>query len=134
MKNFVKLSLMFNACNNIFAGLHSDYEKLQVLKESEFYIAPISYVIGSHYRPRIQENKTIMSHELNTGQYIPIKEVLKRFLELPGCFDAIISNLEHLFQKDEPFLNVVQRAMWKEKIAKHFYGKIVLSLFFSLTM
>jgi len=125
-----ELSLMFNACDNIFAGLYSDYERLEALKESEFYIAPTSYVIGSHYRPRIQENKTIMSHELNTGQYIPIKEVLKRFLELPGCFNAIISNLEHLLQKDEPFLNVVQGAMWKEKIAKHFYGKIVLPLFF----
>jgi len=41
--------------------------RLEALKESEFYIAPISYVIGSHYRPRIQENKTIMNHELNTG-------------------------------------------------------------------
>jgi len=51
-------------------------------------------------------------------------------LELSGCFDAIISNLEHLFQKAELFLNVVQGAMWKENIAKHFYGKIVLSLLF----
>ncbi|XP_072759388.1 uncharacterized protein [Anoplolepis gracilipes] len=125
-----ELSLMFNACDNIFSGLYSDYERLETLKESEFYTAPITYVIGSHYRPRKQENKTVMSHELDTGQYVPIKEVLKRFLELSGCFDAITSNLEHLSQKDEPFSNVVQGKMWKEKVAKHFYGKTVLPLLF----
>lgn len=125
-----ELSLMFNVCENIFAGLHSDYERLKALKESEFYIAPISYIIGSHYRPRIQVNKTIMSHELDTGQYIPMKQVLTRFLELPGCLDAIISNLENLSQKDEPFSNVVQGEMWKEKLAKHFIGKTVFPLVF----
>lgn len=128
-KELRELSLMFNTYDNIFAGLHSDYERLEALKESEFYIAPTSYVIGSHYRPRIQENKTVMSHERDTGQYISIKEVLKHFLELPGCFDAIISNLEHLSQRDEPFSNVIQGKMWKEK-AKHFYGKTVLPLLF----
>ncbi|KMQ82068.1 hypothetical protein RF55_24296, partial [Lasius niger] len=125
-----ELSLMFNACDNIFAGLHSDYERLEALKESEFYIAPTSYVTGSHYRPRTQKNKTVINHELDTSQYIPINEVLKRFLELPDCLDAIISNLEHLSQTDEPFSNVVQGEMWKEKVAKHFYGKTVLPLLF----
>lgn len=60
----------------------------------------------------------------------PIKAVLTRFLELPGCFDAIISNLENLSQKDEPFSNVVQGKLWKEKVAKHFFGKTVLPLVF----
>ncbi|XP_011879293.1 PREDICTED: uncharacterized protein LOC105568321, partial [Vollenhovia emeryi] len=119
-----------NACDNIFAGLYSDYERLKALKESEFYVAPISYVIGSHYRPRTQMNKTVMSHEFDTGQYIPITKVLKHFVELPGCFDAIVSNLEHLSKTDEPFSNVVQGEMWKEKVAKHFYGKTVLPLIF----
>ncbi|KYN21786.1 hypothetical protein ALC57_05836 [Trachymyrmex cornetzi] len=121
---------MFNACDNIFASLHSDYERLEALKETEFYIAPTSYVIGSQYRPRIQKNKIVMSHELDNDQYISIKQVLKHFLELPGYFDTIISNLEHLSHTDEPFSNVVQGEMWKEKVAKHFSGKTVLPLVF----
>jgi len=48
-----------------------------------------------------------MSHELDTGLYISIREVLKRFLKLSGYFDAI-SNLKHLSHRDEPFSNVVQ--------------------------
>ncbi|KAL6253449.1 hypothetical protein P5V15_015292 [Pogonomyrmex californicus] len=126
MKNFVNF-FVFNAYDNIFVGLHSDYERLEALKESEFYIASTSYVIGSHYRPRREENKILCQ---DTGQYIFIKEILKYFLELPGCFNAITSNLEHLFEKDDPFSNVVQGEMWKEKIAKHFYGKIILSVIF----
>lgn len=121
---------MFNACNNIFAGLHSDYERLQALKETNFYIAPTSYVIGSQYRPKTQMNKIVMNHELDTGQYISMKEVLKHFLELPGCFDVIISNLEYLSQRDEPFSNIVQGEMWKEKVAEHFFYKTVLPLLF----
>lgn len=77
----------------------------------------------------MQENKTVMSHELDTGYYISIKDVLKHFLELPGCLD-IISNLEYLSQRNEPFSNVVQGEMWKEKMAKHFHDKIVLPLYF----
>jgi len=49
-----------------------------------------------------------MSHELDTGLYISIREVLKHFLELSGYFDAIVSNLKHLSHRDEPFSNVVQ--------------------------
>lgn len=75
-------------------------------------------------------NKTVMNHELDVGQYIPINDVLKHFLELPGCLDAIISNLEYLFQRDEPFSNVVQGEMWKEKEAKYFHDKTVLPLNF----
>lgn len=73
---------------------------------------------------------TVMGHEFDTGQYVPIKDVLKHFLELPDYFDAIMSNLEHLSQAHEPFSNVVQGSMWKRKIVQHFSDKTVLPLIF----
>ncbi|KYN04582.1 hypothetical protein ALC62_04573 [Cyphomyrmex costatus] len=70
-----------------------------------------------------------MSHELDIGQHVPMKEVLKRFLELPECLQTILSNLECLTKTNEPLTNVVQTEMWKKKITSHFQSKAVIPLF-----
>lgn len=54
-----------------------------------------------------------------------MKEVLKRFIELPGCFETILTNLQRLTETDEPLTNVVQTEMWKKKVASHFQGKCI---------
>lgn len=128
-QDYQELNLMFESYENYFDGLLTDYQRLQALKESGKYIAPESYVIGSQYRPRTKSNETILNHEVDVGQYIPMKGVLKLFLELPGCLEAILSNLEHLSKTAEPFTNVVQGDLWKHKVQTHFQGKTVLPLF-----
>lgn len=109
-----ELSLMFDTCENIFDGLQTDYQRLNAFKDSDCYVAPVSYIIGSHYRPRMKSNKTIMNHEVDIGQHVPMKEVLKRFIELPGCLQTILFNLERLTKTHEPLTNVVQTEMWKK--------------------
>lgn len=56
---------MFDDCKNIFDGLQTDYQRLQAFKDSDCYVAPVSYTIGSYYRPRVSSNKTIVNHELD---------------------------------------------------------------------
>lgn len=51
-----ELSSISNACENIFDGLHTEYERLQAFKESTCYIAPVTYVIGSNCRPTKELN------------------------------------------------------------------------------
>lgn len=56
-----ELCLMFDDCENIFDGLQTEHQRVKTFKESDCYVAPISYVIGSHYRPRVKSNKTIIN-------------------------------------------------------------------------
>lgn len=130
-----KICMKFFAClmtENIFDNLQTDHQRIQAFKDSDCYVAPVKYIIGNHYRSRVMSNQTILNHELDIGQYVPMKEILKRFIQLPECFEtdlSVLSNLERLNKTDEPLTNVVQGEMWKKKVASHFQGKIIISLF-----
>lgn len=63
-----------------------------------------------------------------TGQYIPIRYVLKNFLELPGVFHAILSNIENLNNSNN-FTNVIQSPLWKNIKDSYFKDRLVLPLF-----
>ena len=66
-------------------------------------------------------------HRNVSGQHIPMKEILKRVLELLGALEATLRNLQELNASRDPFINVVQSEIWQEKMKK-FHDKIVLPI------
>ncbi|KYQ54177.1 hypothetical protein ALC60_13453 [Trachymyrmex zeteki] len=62
-----------------------------------------------------------------TGQFVSIKRTLKYFLELPGVFNTIMSNIENL-KNSESYTNVIQSPLLKKIERNHFRNHIVLPL------
>lgn len=119
---------MFNAIENIFQGLETERQRVNALKASQSYICPQTYRIGvSEKMIKIGKIAVLRSIEL-TGQYIPMRYVLKHFLELLGVFDAILTNIENLNNSDN-FTNIIQSPLWKNIKTSYFRDCLVFSLF-----
>jgi len=72
-------------------------------------------------------NITVLKPIELTGQYIPMRYVLKNFLE-PDVFDAILANVENLNNSDK-FTNIIQSPLWKKIKNSYFKDRLVLPLF-----
>lgn len=128
IQEILQVQSYFEAITNPFQDLETDFLRLEALKESNMYIEPNAYVIGSQYvTKQIKENVELTLNNV-TGQHFPMKEVLKRVLELPGALDSTLENLKNLQESPKPFVNIVQGEIWQEKI-KQFENKTVLPLY-----
>lgn len=122
-----ELEAMFAAINNMFSGLETETQRVNALQQSHCYIGPNSYIIGvGEKMKRIRGDLVLTPVEL-TGQFISMKRTLKQFLELPGVFNTIISNVENLKNSDS-FTNVVQSPLWRDIEQNHFENRTVLPL------
>lgn len=61
-----------------------------------------------------------------TGTLIPLRDVLKNYLEIPGMFSAIHKYVESL-QNESKIFNVVQSSFWKERTGSR---RDILPLYF----
>ena len=82
---------MFNTIENVFQGLETETQRVNALKASQTYICPQTYRIEVSEKMKKVGNVTILTPIKLTGQYIPMRYVLKNFLKLPGVFDAILA-------------------------------------------
>lgn len=65
------------------------------------------------------------------AQYIPIRQILTAFFNLPGVLDCTLKYINQINEEMEHGLwsNFIQGELWQEKIKKHFEDKFVLPLF-----
>jgi len=126
-QNMQHLIEMFNTIENVFEGLKTEIQRVNALKVSYSYICPQTYRIGISEKMIKIGNITVLKPIELTGQYIPMRYVLKNFLELPGVFDTILANVENLNNSDK-FTNIIQSPLWKN-IKNSYFKNLVLSLF-----
>lgn len=119
---------MFNTLKNVLQGFETETQRVNALKASESYICPQTYRIGVSEKIVKVGNLAVLKPIELTGQYIPMTYVLKNFLELPGVFDAILTNIENLNNSDK-FTNIIQSPLWKNIKDSYFRDRLVLPLF-----
>ncbi|KMQ88400.1 hypothetical protein RF55_12125, partial [Lasius niger] len=119
---------MFNTIQNVFQGLETETQRVNALKASQSYICPQTYRIGVSEKMIKVGNVAVLRPIKLTGQYIPMRYVLKNFLELPGVFDAILTNIENL-NNSEKFINIIQSPLWKNIKDSNFKDGLMLLLF-----
>jgi len=120
----LKLSKMFEAISNPFKLLSTEYRRFKHFQSLGTFIPPISYVIDTRMervngRPEMKDV---------TGQFIPPRKVLKKFLELPDVFNAIVAFVRKLESDDSVLENFVQGEVWKWKWSRYEPDDIVLPL------
>jgi len=84
--------LLDNIFDNIrpFEKYSTEYKRLQFFKESKWLIQPQKFLLGEMFdNNRDKNNFTIVTSKKCEGQFIPLRESLKQYLELPGVFMSI---------------------------------------------
>lgn len=103
-----------NILINLFVELGSEYKRFEFLKNSGFYIDPVTFIVGQV----LEKNKALIPVTKNyTAQYILLAPVLKKILELPDVFIQIVRYMEEL-QSKTLIDNMMQTNYWREKTSQ----------------
>lgn len=119
---------MVDSCQNMFNGFDSHYLRMKEFESCKAFIKPETYVIGTTLDERNSGGDIAIVPTLVNGQFIPLRSVLKGFLELPNVLKTILDYMKTLENESDVLYNIIQGKLWKEKIAPKFLGKIVLPL------
>lgn len=110
--------------------LSTEYRRLRVIENTQKYIKPRDYVVGDRLDNILHEGRIIQDRTTVTAKFIPMREVLKEFISMPGVLEKIDEYLKYLEAEKEKgiYSNFVQCELWQEKL-KTFGDKFVLPLF-----
>ncbi|KAJ8909352.1 hypothetical protein NQ315_014972 [Exocentrus adspersus] len=94
---------------NIFSSLDTEYLRFKYLEKSNYFVKPIEYIVGQ--KPdKISNNKTLPKNY--TSQFIHIRDVLKKFFELPNVLSET-SDLKE-FGEDVIFSKAIDECNYLE--------------------
>lgn len=122
------ITSMFDCLENPFNHLKNEYQRVKYFKSSGNYIAPIQYCIGKR---RVRKDTGAFIAEKVTDVYsyfIPLRQVLQKFFELPDAFTATMDYINSLKESDS-IKNFIQSKLWYQKKNNFDNDAIVLPLF-----
>lgn len=121
------LNEMFSSMQNSFLGLKTESQRVRALENSDCFVHPKKFHVGVREVIKRVNGEQVRTPVELTGQYISIKQVLKKFFELPGVLDATLNNIQML-RGSNTFTNIVQSPIWRNIERTHFQNKLVLPL------
>ena len=89
-----KVSNSISILKEPFADLTSEYFRLKYLKRQGYYIEPEVYPIFSDMMIKKVDKRMKLELDSVNGVFIPLRKVLKAFLELPNVFTILIDALQ----------------------------------------
>lgn len=113
-KTDVKINEIFSDHCSVFDYLSSEHKRFNFLRERGF-IEPRDYYMGVKPTDELQENIATMGLETMQGVYVPLKETLKKFLEVPGVLSDILDYMQKLANDLRVIYNVTQGSVWLSK-------------------
>ncbi|XP_044011924.1 uncharacterized protein LOC122854951 isoform X1 [Aphidius gifuensis] len=123
------ISKIFENCTNEFNEFKTEHKAFKRFKELGTYIPPVSYLIGNRQEYYQKQSNQILKMIQVTVEFIPLRDVFKKFFELPHVYNDMINYIQVL--KDSPTINsnFIQGNLW-QKIVSHDENKLILPLFF----
>lgn len=119
---------MFEVIENSFHHLRNEYQRMEYLKSCGNYVVPVEYCIGKKRVPK-KTGKFIVEHVKDVcGYFIPLRQTLKKFFELPDAFTATMHYINSLKDSDT-ITNFIQSKLWQETKKSFADDAIVFPLF-----
>ena len=107
-----QLTKMFDTVSNPFKHMSTEYKRFQHFQTLGSFIPPRSYVIDS----RMERVRGVPQMKDVTGQFIPLRQVLQKFFELPDVFNVMEASVKELESDDDGMLrSFIQSDVWKRK-------------------
>ena len=120
---------VFEKCSNPFTNLQTEAQRFAKFKNSTTFIRPENVILGERQQIKEKNGVKIVKSVPVLAQFIPLREVFTKFIELPGVFDKTMEYREKVLRQSETVKNTIQGSLWKKKISE--YGdKIVFPLDF----
>lgn len=110
-----------------FDALSTESRRFSTYKKLGTFIPPQSYALGNQKVPVEKEGKMELVDKVIVSQFIPIREVFKKFFEMPNVLESTLQYLKNAEKHSTIVKNIVQGSLWKEK-SKIYDDKIVLPL------
>lgn len=126
-ESLYKINEVFEKFAEPFQGMKSEKQRLSHFRSCGTFIEPQSYKIGERTEFKSGPMGTRRKEVSVVAQFIPVREVLKQFFELPGIFDKTMKYINRVKSCNHIISNIVQSPFWTQKCAR--YGdKIILPL------
>lgn len=117
-----EVSEILNILKNPFHEFTSEHFRFKYMKEKGYYIEPVEFDIDSTLVSKRVEKKLKLEIDTVVGIFIPLRRVLKAFLELPNVFDIVCASLQS--EKPKGIVGqYIHGSHWETK-RRHFEGKI----------
>ncbi|XP_061712672.1 uncharacterized protein LOC133521619 [Cydia pomonella] len=111
-----------------FEDVRSEHVRFALFKEKGTYIEPEEYVLGQRLETSYANNSFKLVPTTSTGQFIPLRHVLKKFLESSNDYQQITQHYNDLKSSNcDVIQNIVQGSEWR-KMVTSCSGQIVLPL------
>lgn len=100
----------------IFENLKTEHLRFSLLRNSGNLIMPIEYAVGQRLQADVNG---ILIPKIITSQFIPLRNVLKKFFEISNVFEQCVKFVNEIYSENTVFSNIIQGELWKEKISKY---------------
>lgn len=114
---YIKLKL--NEFKGSFKKFNTEYKFQQYLKEKDLYSNSDNYIIDDSIG---LDNITGSTRK---GVLLPIKDNIRRFLQLPNVLSDMLESMNQLNQESSQIRSIIQGSVWMNKV-KLFPNKLVL--------
>lgn len=117
-----ELDFLFFSVNDVLGSISTRSRRFNLFKEAGTLIMPEPQVLGS--MPDVKRTETIPRNRQITcyAQFIPIREVLKNFFEIPGVYRRTMEYVDFLKNSDIDQVgvsNYMQGEYWKSQAEVH---------------
>lgn len=97
----------------------TEYRRLTFFQQSKWLIQPQKFYIGEMLDSnRDKNNVTIITTRRCEGQFIPLRESLKQYLELPGVFMSIKSYIAQESANENTISSIFCGNVWKNLVMR----------------
>lgn len=116
--NLNGITNMINMLENLFDPLNTDYKRIKYFNDSNMLIKPIEQILGVTYQQKKENNEKIMALKNNYSYFVPMRQSLKTFLEIPKVFKTILNYQQKLLdtfnEKKSCMAHLVHGSLWRK--------------------
>lgn len=120
---------MFKLLKNSFQNVNSEYKRLKYFLSSETLKKPIEIELGTIECRSNKKNKVSLNLRKRSFCYIPLKNTLKDFLELPDVLNSILDHQKEILQSNS-ISNIINGSLNKPFFLNFGYNTIPLLFYF----
>lgn len=126
--NVASFASMFQTLQFPFNKFDTEWKCFEYFKQKGWYIPPEEIEIESIYKNTIDETVSKPGDGKINVQFVPVRQVLKQIIELPGIFKQIMSYVHGVEKEEHAIYNVMQTKYWQDKKSRLNCNEILLPL------
>lgn len=113
---------MLTLLENPFKSFDTEFKRLKYFERSNCFIRPMPFSIGTSTAPSRIKGETSLVLKQRYGYFIPMRILIKSFLEIPGVYDTMCQYRRNVLSEDirssHVISNIMQADLWQEYLKK----------------